>query len=79
MGRFSYFSRNYGILKKDAPASAIRLALPGLIDLRNPDALDPIEVEKSYWTDPENVKYLPVYWQTHYIQLENMIKEGKSS
>ncbi len=43
--------------KSDSAASLLRFAIPGLIDLRNPDALDPLEVERKYWTDPENAKY----------------------
>jgi len=45
------------LIKKDSPGALLRFALPGLIDLRNPDALDPLEVEHSYWTDSENAKY----------------------
>ena len=35
----------------------MRLALNGLIDLTNPDALDPLEVELNYWTDSKNAIY----------------------
>jgi len=43
--------------KRDSPAALLRFAVPGMIDLTNPDALDPLEVENFYWTDPENAKY----------------------
>jgi serine/threonine protein kinase len=43
--------------KTGSPGALIRLALPELIDLTNPDALDPLEVESGYWNDPENAKY----------------------
>ncbi|GEM_PF-6041512 len=49
--RLSYLS------KSNSPGALLRLALPKLIDLRNPDALDPLEVERGYWDDPENAKY----------------------
>ena len=49
-------SRTY-LAKIGSPASLLRFALPSLIDLRNPDALDPLEVERDYWTNPENAKY----------------------
>ena len=34
-----------------------RNALPGLIDKRNPHALNPVEVEYGYWNDPNNARY----------------------
>jgi ubiquitin len=43
--------------KTGSPASILRFVLPKLIDLRNPDALDPLEVEDYYWNDPNNAKY----------------------
>ena len=58
--------------KKDSPAAILRFALPGLIDLRNPDALDPLEVEKDYWIDPENAKY-------HTYQALNSIPDFKAA
>ncbi|MDE2009800.1 MAG: hypothetical protein KGJ09_06935 [Candidatus Omnitrophica bacterium] len=42
--------------KADSAASLLRFALPGLVDGANPDALDPLEVELNYWSDPENVR-----------------------
>ena len=42
--------------KQSSPAELLRLAIPGLIDLTNPDALDPLEVEHFYWADSENAK-----------------------
>jgi hypothetical protein len=43
--------------KTSSPAELLRLAVPELIDLTNPDALDPLEVEHNYWTDEKNAKY----------------------
>ncbi len=43
--------------KLASAAECLRLALPGLINLTNPDALDPLEVEKSYWNDAKNAVY----------------------
>ncbi|MDD5633684.1 MAG: hypothetical protein PHW46_00195 [Candidatus Omnitrophica bacterium] len=43
--------------KTSSPALLLRLALPEMIDLTNPDALDPLEVERDYWTDENNAKY----------------------
>ncbi len=48
--------RDY-LLKVDSPAALLRFALRGLIDLINPDALDPLEVELDYWNDPDNGRY----------------------
>lgn len=45
------------LLKTGSPAELIRLAIPELIDVRNPDALDPLEVEHNYWTDDRNKIY----------------------
>jgi len=57
-GIASIFTNRFGILAKPkSPAALLRFALPGLIDLTSSDALDPLEVEKSYWTDPENALY----------------------
>ena len=43
--------------KIDSPAELLRLAVPGLISLTNPEALDPIEVEKYCWKDSGNAKH----------------------
>ncbi|MBW2045211.1 MAG: acetate/propionate family kinase, partial [Deltaproteobacteria bacterium] len=45
------------LTKLGSPAAVLRFALPGLIDLTNPDALDPLEVERDYWNDGENARY----------------------
>jgi len=47
---------NY-LTSKNSPGALIRWAFPGLIDLTNPDALDPVEIEQDYWTQPENVRF----------------------
>jgi len=57
LGGFMNLPRNQFLAKKNSPAALLRFAIPGLIDLRNPDALDPLDVELNYWTDPENAKY----------------------
>jgi len=49
--RYPFLSR------KLSPGALLRLVLPELIDVRNPDALGPLEVERSYWTESENAKY----------------------
>lgn len=54
-GLFS-IKRSY-LTKTGSPATLIRLVLPQLIDVRHPDALDPPEVEKKYWNDPDNARY----------------------
>ncbi len=43
--------------KVNSPPAILQFALPGLIDLKNPDALDPLEVGNDYWTDPQNAKF----------------------
>jgi hypothetical protein len=48
---------NKHLSKKNSPGSLIRWAFPGLIDVRNPDALDPFEIEQDYWMDEDNAKY----------------------
>jgi len=48
--------RDY-LLKAGSPAALLRFVLRGLIDLTNPDALDPLEVELDYWNDPDNGRY----------------------
>ncbi|GAJ01352.1 unnamed protein product, partial [marine sediment metagenome] len=45
------------LAKTNSPAALLRFALEGLIDLTNPDALDPEEVDHDYWTDPDNALY----------------------
>ncbi len=42
-----------------SPSALLRLAFPNLklIDPLNSEALHPLEVEKNYWSDPENIKY----------------------
>ncbi len=50
-GKISYLK------KKGSSAEVIRHFLPQLIDIRNPDALNPLDVEHQYWNDPENAKY----------------------
>ncbi len=34
----------------------LKLVVPGLVDIKNPDALHPLEVERDYWDNPENAK-----------------------
>jgi len=41
----------------DKAAAVLKLAIPELVNLENPDALDPVEVEKGYWNNPENARY----------------------
>jgi len=54
----SLIANSRPFLKKvNSPPSILQFALPGLIDLSNPDALDPLEVGNDYWTDPQNAKF----------------------
>jgi len=48
--------RDY-LTKMGSPASLLRIAIPKLIDVRNPDALDPLNVESKYWTQSTNRIY----------------------
>lgn len=50
-GKISYLKKN------GSAAELIKSFLPQLIDIRNPDALNPLEVEHKYWNDPDNAKY----------------------
>ncbi len=69
-GQFPFFTERGGLhslmtnakrdgyfRKSSSPAELIKFAVTELIDITNPDALDPLDVEKKYWTDPENAKY----------------------
>jgi len=48
--------RELGITKADSPAQILRFAIPNLVDAGNPVALHPLDIERSYWTKPENVR-----------------------
>ncbi|HPS19383.1 MAG TPA: GNAT family N-acetyltransferase [Candidatus Omnitrophota bacterium] len=50
---------NYdGILSEpNRVSSLIGLAVPGLIDMKNKDAISPVEVEPNYWENEENARY----------------------
>ena len=57
-GLAGLMSNKHKLCKKGkSPAELLRLAIKGLIDVRNPDALDPNEVEDGYWDDKENARY----------------------
>ncbi|MCB9719339.1 MAG: hypothetical protein H6756_00525 [Candidatus Omnitrophica bacterium] len=43
--------------KSNSPAALLRYAVPELIDISNPDALDPVEVDKGYWDEEDNARH----------------------
>lgn len=43
--------------KSNSPAALLRFAIPELIDISNPDALDPVEVDKGYWDEEDNARH----------------------
>ncbi len=47
---------NY-LSKTGSAAALIKFALPQLIDPAIPGTLDPLEIERGYWKDPNNAKY----------------------